>query len=123
MVTNVTDFTKDMASTVASSVFGGQKQKIDKANTSMAEEADETLFFSNPIMKGLILLRHKLDQINQDFGKFDGSDERIIKEQICGLLDHMLDLRQDFLLSNVLSWYDTILSRCKNDKSKEKDLC
>ena len=118
------DFSKDLYGSVknfANNVFGDLKKKSAQTTQNMMEEKEDAQFFGNPIMKGLIDIKNQLDQFVIAKEKKEDVHEIIIKEEICNLLNFMIDLRQDFLLSNVLGWYDSLSYKTKNYKEEKKD--
>ena len=122
VASNMTDITKNLAS----SVFGDEIHiKKEGKKKKIVDEMDDPLFFNNPIMKGLITVRNQLDQIVVDNKTQECKNEVMIKEQICDLLSFLENLRQDFLISNILAWFIENITKKKltiNDSSIESKI-
>ena len=100
--------------TVANSVFKTEGKKSGLSNRDLGDKTDDMLFFANPIMKSLIILKQQLDQLVYDKETKEKKNELLIKDEVIDLLDLMLDLRQDYLLSNVIDWYQEVVMRLNN---------
>mmetsp|Transcript_30988 Transcript_30988/g.28191 ORF Transcript_30988/g.28191 Transcript_30988/m.28191 type:complete len:90 (+) Transcript_30988:3200-3469(+) len=75
------------------------------------EKDDEAKLFSHPTMKSLIYLKQNLDQFVDDSNLQETIHEAQIKEQMCDLLNYLIDLRQNYLLSNLVEWFDNLYQR------------
>ena len=60
--------------------------------------------YTNPLMRGFIFLKNKLEAANKEDNNMSPIEVEL-KLKICDILDHFLDMRQDFLISNVLTFY------------------
>jgi len=106
------DLSKNIYGTVknmAENVIGANQKKKAMNVASTVDEAESNLFLNNPIMKGLIDMNLQLDELVLDQEDTENEHEVIVKQEICTMMDYMMDKRQDFLLSNILSWYDSLL--------------
>jgi len=121
VVGNMKGLASQVVGTVASTVFGSQKKTTEKTQSTTDEEANDTMFLNNPIMKGLILIKHQLDQLTYDPTLMENQNEILIKEEICDLLNFMIDLRQNFLLSNTICWFDDLMEKFKKNLDEDKD--
>jgi len=110
----VGDFSKGVVGTmkdVATTMFGEEKKKLRNGGGNFVDDADEGVFYNNPLMKGLILLRNQLDQHTTERRLREVNNEILIKEEICDLFNYLLDLRQDFLLSNLTGWFEETIPK------------
>lgn len=99
---------KDVASIIGNNDSG----KIMKINKTDEGAEHNALVYNNPLMKGMVLLKHQLTQLTSDqTQRNSATQENIIKTEICDLLHTMLDMRQDFLISNILAWYDGLIQK------------
>ena len=74
--------------------------------------------YTNPLMRGFIFLNNKLDSANnEDFNMHP--IEVGLKLKICDILDHFLDRRQDFLISNLMTFFKHFI--VLGDALPEKD--
>lgn len=63
-------------------------------------------FYKNSIMTSLITIKNQLDiLLNIEETNLEQSTVNKVKIEICDLLNFLNDLRQDFLISNFISWY------------------
>jgi len=115
------DFSKNVVGTMknfADNVFGNAQKKKNQSGSNSFVESEDSLYLGNPIMKGLLDIQQQLEKLVLDQERKENKNEIIIKEEICNLLNFMIDLRQDFLVSNVLGWYDHLLYKT-SDKASE----
>jgi len=114
-------FSKGVVGTMkdVATMFGEEKKKTRSGAGNAADDADEGVFFNNPLMKGLILLKNQLSQHTSEKETKEGNNEILIKEEICDLFNYLLDLRQDFLLSNVTGWYEDVIPKLAEKKEVE----
>lgn len=114
--------TKDLASVVTSGLFGAQKKKGETKKV-LFNEPEDKLFYRNPLMKGLLVLLNRMQRRDKDNEDEYSQTSIMIKKEICDLLNFMIDLRQDFLLSNCLYWFDDVIHRVgqkKDEMTKEE---
>ena len=48
--------------------------------------------------------------------------ERELKLQICDILDHFLNMRQNFLQTNLLAFFKNIITKAPNNETKDDKL-
>lgn len=107
---------KDMASIMGQ----GDSEKAVKINKTDDGSDHNTVVLNNPLMKGMVLLKHQLTQLISDQTQRDSAtQENVIKTEICELLHTMLDMRQDFLITNILAWYDVLIQKLPGGKKAE----
>jgi inositol 1,4,5-triphosphate receptor type 1/inositol 1,4,5-triphosphate receptor type 3 len=68
-------------------------------------------------------LHNQLESVNHDDGRISEA-EISIKLKICDILDHFLDLRQNYLQSNILFFFKQVVVttpylETKEDKARE----
>lgn len=98
---------------------GEEEEDADEGNDKQFEinTLDDPQIFNNPIMRGFISLNNKLESLDFE-DSFKKQTEIDIKLHICEVIDHLLDLRQDYLMHNVLGWFNQHIVEGDN---KEKD--
>ena len=67
---------------------------------------DDDLKYNNKIMRGLTSFLKKVDLMKD--GKEKKRKKKLeteIKLEICDLIEYFMDLRQNYLITNFISWY------------------
>lgn len=67
-------------------------------------ENDDSEMYRNNVMRGYIVINNQLEQVQFDDPR-TYELELQAKMRICDILEHFLDMRQDFLISNFQSWF------------------
>ena len=71
------------------------------------DDLDDALFYNNPITKSLVELKNNLDLMASDEVEDEENSIGIqIKQEICDLLNFLIDLRQNFLVQNCICWFE-----------------
>jgi len=115
------DFSKNVYGTMknlADNMFGNTQKKKNQNTSNAFTESEDSLYNGNPIMKGLLDIKQQLEKLVLDQERKENKNEIIIKEEICNLFNFMIDLRQDFLVSNVLGWYDFLIFKTSGNTNE-----
>ena len=75
---------------------------------------DDDLKYNNKIMRGLTSFLKKVDLMKD--GKEKKKRKKLeteIKLEICDLIEYFMDLRQNYLITNFISWYCKIFEDMK----------
>ena len=121
VVENVTGLAGEVAGKLIGdeSLHGRQKKK--KANQFL-EGYKETFLYSNPLMRSCISQTNKLGLLSgDDEGKLY-KVERDLKILICDLMKQFISMRHDFLITNFIAWYQSLIKFDKEPMSHEKVL-
>ena len=98
-----------------SSLIATLEEGISKTDTQDFENnTDNALFLANPAARSLVVLKQQLDQLVYNDETRLKSNEILIKHEVIEMLDLMLNLRQEFLLTNVVDWYREIIKRVED---------
>lgn len=74
----------------------------------LKEQLDDKVMFNNPIMRSMLALTNSMQRLQFDSDGLESQNDIKIKIEICDVLEFILDLRKDFLISNFVAWYDKL---------------
>lgn len=119
IVTGFTDMAKGVVSQVGGAFFGAAKKSGTKGGGLNNDDSEEALFANNPVMKGMLFLKNQLEQskTKEDLIRVQELNEILVKEEICDIFNFIIEMRQDYLLSNILGWFDALIDKIPADKT------
>jgi inositol 1,4,5-triphosphate receptor type 1/inositol 1,4,5-triphosphate receptor type 3 len=65
---------------------------------------DDVKMYSNPLMKCFIKMNNQLEALTHEDSNTDNSELKL-KLTICDIFEYFLDMRQEYLISNLLSFF------------------
>jgi hypothetical protein len=119
VVDNFTEISKNLAG----QIFGSESGKSKNNDLVDSIDLNDPLFYKNPIMKGLISIKNNLEILTHENEADAGEPNAIlIKMEICDLYIFFNDLRQDFLITNYISYFEQKLKKIASfDKRNRTD--
>ena len=82
-------------------------------------QVDDAQLYTNPLMRGFIKFYNLLENVKEDDSGM-ALTEIQLKLKLCDMIDHFLDMRQDFLLSNFLFFFKHFIVFGESQERKEE---
>ncbi|EGR30674.1 MIR domain protein [Ichthyophthirius multifiliis] len=80
---------------------------------------DENLLYNNPLMRGFLKINSSLHSLGIDDNDKLNMDIKI-KLQICDIFEQFLNMRQDYLIQNVMHWFSkNIIDRMNKEEIRD----
>lgn len=111
---------KKMVNFVKQETEEEEEEAEENEDEDFDNKLDDAQVYTNPLIRGYIKLNNQLEELcHEDFQQ--NPLETQLKLKICDILDFFLNLRQDFLLTNLLTFFkNSVVNGVTNETKEEK---
>lgn len=85
-----------------------EEEDEEHQDIQLGADVNETSLFYNPIMRGFVKLNNTLEDVNYE-DSYKIKAEISIKTTVCEVIAYLLDLRQDYLMTNVVNYFKDVV--------------